>query len=74
MKRQYKQDIINIVNDERKRVVSERRALGYTQTDVARFSGCTSQNVSSFENGKNDSLYLYMSYIAMCYQDKGGQS
>ena len=38
MKRQYKQDIINIVNDERKRVVSERRALGYTQTDVARFS------------------------------------
>ena len=54
MKRQYKQDIINIVNDERKRVVSERRALGYTQTDVARFSGCTSQNVSAFENGKNE--------------------
>lgn len=65
--KKYNSDVIRIANDERKRVISERKALNITQTEIARFSGCTPQNVSAFENGKNDSFFLYMSYVTLCY-------
>lgn len=36
------------------------------QSDIARFLDTTQQNISTFENGENNSMYLLIGYIAVC--------
>jgi transcriptional regulator with XRE-family HTH domain len=41
-----------------------RIELGYRQIDVANETGYSKENVSSFENGRNDNCYLLLWYIS----------
>ena len=61
------QEIIRNTKAEIDRVVKERKIMNISQTDLARFIGCRQQTLSRFENGKNDSLSIYMGYISMMY-------
>lgn len=40
-----------------------RRELGYTQNQVAQELGCSAENVSAFENGRNDNATILCWYI-----------
>ena len=40
-----------------------RQSLGYKQIDVANELGYSLENISKFENGKNNNLKIYLWYI-----------
>lgn len=48
-----------------------RESIGYIQTDVARDLGYSVNNISSFENGRNDNAQILLWYFAngMMYED-----
>lgn len=48
-----------------------RERIGYIQIDVARDLGYSVNNISSFENGRNDNAQILLWYIAhgMKYED-----
>lgn len=59
-----------ITQEEIKRIVSERKAMNISQSDVAKFIGVKQQTISKFENKYSNSLYIYMGYVAMIYSGK----
>lgn len=40
-----------------------RMSLGYYQADVAKFLDYSKENISAFENGRNDNLRILLWYI-----------
>lgn len=48
-----------------------RESIGYKQTDVALDLGYSVNNISSFENGRNDNAQILLWYFAhgMLYED-----
>ena len=43
-----------------------RQSMGYRQCEVARDTGYSIENISAFENGRNDNLIIFLWYL-----DKG---
>ena len=41
-----------------------RKSLGLTQKDIAKELGYTSENISSFENGRNDNSRILLWYLS----------
>ena len=42
-----------------------RERLGYYQSDVANQTGYSKENVSAFENGRNDNVRIFLWYVEM---------
>ena len=40
-----------------------RKKKGITQKEVANYLGITQTRISEFENGRNDSLFIFLAYI-----------
>ena len=40
-----------------------RRRLGLTQSDVAKQTGYTTANISSFETGRNNNMFILLWYV-----------
>lgn len=41
-----------------------RRRLGLTQSDVAKQTGYTTANISSFETGRNNNMFILLWYMS----------
>lgn len=42
-----------------------RERLGYYQSDVANQTGYSKENISAFENGRNDNVRIFLWYVEM---------
>lgn len=60
MDKQYKQKLLNKISYN---CQSYRMEHGYTQADVAKDLGCSIENVSAFENSRNDNFLNFLWYI-----------
>lgn len=58
-----------------KRCRAWRRSKGYTLKDIAIDTGYTISNISSFELGKNDNMYILLWYLGhgMTYEQLAGK-
>lgn len=50
-----------------KRLKKFRQSIGYKQIDVANELGYSLENISKFENGKNNNLKIYLWYVEKGY-------
>ena len=47
-----------------------REKIGYLQSDVAKQTGYSKENVSAFENGRNNNATIYNWYVQMGLYDE----
>lgn len=57
--------MINDLKSIGKRCKEYRQKLGFYQSHVAKDTGYSKENVSSFENGRNDNVRIFLWYIEM---------
>lgn len=58
------------IEELRVRCIEYRKKLGFTQKDVADELGCSMENISAFENARNNSGKIWLWYISKGLFDK----